>query len=319
MGRALSGDTEGAYAAAEEAVALAREVGDKVTLGFALTNMAGVIAVTRHDLDGVRTDGEEGIRLLREAGSRRLTGNMLFGYGVFAAAQGYYDEARSHFNDSLELFAELGDSHPLAMIHSELAHLERRQGHLAQAKSLYRQTLQEWGKIGHRAAMAHDLECFAFIAKAQEEEQRAARLFGAAEILREGAKLPMNHIEQVEYDREVNDLRANMNGSAFTTAWAEGRMMTLEQAVEYALSLPPAPATPLETHDEFGGLTERELEIVSLIGQGKSNGEIATELVLSKRTVEKHVANILSKLELSSRAQIVRWAMVHNLTSKPSL
>jgi DNA-binding NarL/FixJ family response regulator len=67
--------------------------------------------------------------------------------------------------------------------------------------------------------------------------------------------------------------------------------------------------------EEFGGLTAREREIAALIGQGKSNGEISAQLVLSKRTVEKHVANILSKLELASRAQIVRWAMEHHLTS----
>ena len=89
--------------------------------------------------------------------------------------------------------------------------------------------------------------------------------------------------------------------------------MSLEQAIEYALATP----TP-KPHGEFGGLTAREREIATLIGRGKSNGEIATELVLSKRTVEKHVANILYKLDLTSRAQIIRWAMEHHLTNPPS-
>jgi DNA-binding NarL/FixJ family response regulator len=65
---------------------------------------------------------------------------------------------------------------------------------------------------------------------------------------------------------------------------------------------------------EFGGLIEREREIAALIAQGKRNSDIARQLVLSKRTVEKHTENILSKLELSNRAQIVRWAMEHQLT-----
>ena len=55
-------------------------------------------------------------------------------------------------------------------------------------------------------------------------------------------------------------------------------------------------------------------EVVTLIARGKSNSEIADELVLSKRTVEKHIANILSKLAFMSRAQIVRWAMEQGLT-----
>jgi non-specific serine/threonine protein kinase len=61
-------------------------------------------------------------------------------------------------------------------------------------------------------------------------------------------------------------------------------------------------------------LTRREREIAGLIARGKTNGEIAAELVLSKRTVEKHVANIMSKLGLSSRAQIVRRVMELGLT-----
>ena len=47
-------------------------------------------------------------------------------------------------------------------------------------------------------------------------------------------------------------------------------------------------------------------------------GEIATELVLSKRTVEKHIANILSKLDFTGRAQIVRWAIENGLSDAGS-
>jgi len=83
------------------------------------------------------------------------------------------------------------------------------------------------------------------------------------------------------------------------------------------LSLVPT-TTKSKTQDDFGGLTEREREVVTLIAQGRTNGEIASQLVLSKRTVEKHIANILSKLGLTSRAQIVRWAMEHHITNTPS-
>jgi DNA-binding NarL/FixJ family response regulator len=66
------------------------------------------------------------------------------------------------------------------------------------------------------------------------------------------------------------------------------------------------------------GLTEREREVAALIARGKSNGEIAGELIVSKRTVEKHNANILAKLGLTSRAQIMRWALDHGL-AHPSI
>jgi uncharacterized protein HemY len=160
---------------------------------------------------------------------------IAFGFANYTAAQGNYAEARSQLESCIPLFTEMRDRHRLAMVHSELAHLERRQGHFAKAKPLYRETLQEWQKIGHRAAIAHELECFAFIAKAQEEDQRAVRLLGTAEILRENINIPMNPPERVEYDREVNDLRVNMDEAAFAKTWAEGRALTMEQAIAVAL------------------------------------------------------------------------------------
>jgi DNA-binding CsgD family transcriptional regulator len=58
---------------------------------------------------------------------------------------------------------------------------------------------------------------------------------------------------------------------------------------------------------EFGGLSARERQVAALIAQGKSNAEIARHLVVSERTVQSHVANILSKLGFSNRAQIAAW------------
>jgi DNA-binding NarL/FixJ family response regulator len=67
---------------------------------------------------------------------------------------------------------------------------------------------------------------------------------------------------------------------------------------------------------EFGGLTAREREVATLIAQGKSNREIAASMVVGKRTVETHVANILSKLGFASRAQIAAWAEKKGLTTE---
>jgi len=65
----------------------------------------------------------------------------------------------------------------------------------------------------------------------------------------------------------------------------------------------------------FGGLTEREREVVRLVAQGKSNREIADALVVTKRTIETHINNILYKLNLASRAQIVVWAVEKGLAT----
>jgi DNA-binding CsgD family transcriptional regulator len=68
--------------------------------------------------------------------------------------------------------------------------------------------------------------------------------------------------------------------------------------------------------EKFGGLTSREQEVARLVAQGKSNREIAQGLVLSERTVENHVGNILTKLGFDSRAQIAVWAVETGLRGK---
>lgn len=76
-----------------------------------------------------------------------------------------------------------------------------------------------------------------------------------------------------------------------------------------------APATPTQLAKQMSaGLTSRERQVVILLAQGKSNKEIADVMVVSYRTVETHISNILSKLHLSSRAQIILWAQERQLT-----
>ncbi len=81
-----------------------------------------------------------------------------------------------------------------------------------------------------------------------------------------------------------------------------------------------APARPLSSRQAekaaFGGLTAREREVAALIAQGKSNRDIAQELVLGERTIETHVGNILSKLQFGSRAQVAAWAVEVGLRAK---
>ena len=62
-----------------------------------------------------------------------------------------------------------------------------------------------------------------------------------------------------------------------------------------------------------GPLTGRELEVLSLVAAGRSNREIAGDLVISERTVARHVANILSKLDVPSRAAATAYGLKHRL------
>ena len=103
--------------------------------------------------------------------------------------------------------------------------------------------------------------------------------------------------------------RSRLDEAAWDEAWAAGRAMSMEQAIEYALSeqkpvTSPSPDSELPSSDEPPSLTRREKEVAILVGRALTNGQIAQELVLSEHTVHHHVTNILKKLNLSSRQQV---------------
>jgi DNA-binding CsgD family transcriptional regulator len=153
---------------------------------------------------------------------------------------------------------------------------------------------------------------FAALALAHDLPAAAARLLAATSATpwgRSAAKWPAT---QMEYEQTLRVLRSQLTEAEFDTEQAKGVVLSLHQAVKFALNL-PIPGLKSEPDTLSSSLTERQREIMSLIASGLSNGEIAEKLVLSKRTVEKHIANILAKLELSNRVQIVRYVVDNGL------
>ncbi|HEX9028961.1 MAG TPA: tetratricopeptide repeat protein, partial [Anaerolineales bacterium] len=91
-----------------------------------------------------------------------------------------------------------------------------------------------------------------------------------------------------------------------------------EHFLEQALKTMPAASAPTARQaakKDSGGLTGRERQVAALISLGRSNREIANELVISEKTVERHVANIMAKLGFNSRVQIAAW-MAHKEMGK---
>ena len=165
------------------------------------------------------------------------------------------------------------------------------------------------------------LEGLAQAAAATGHYGHAARLFGAAEAQREIVGKRPGPADHASHDQWVAPARTALGGATFTAAWAEGRAMTVEQAIEYALVWrePEKPAKTRQSGREpkDDPLTAREREVAALVARGQTNREIATKLVISERTADAHVQNILNKLGFSSRAQIGAWAAEHGLRTDP--
>jgi predicted ATPase/class 3 adenylate cyclase len=229
------GDAATAEAVIREGLEAAQASSYKLGLGVMLSVRANQAAQLQGDFEAARAYWEEGLQLMRETGNPFFVAIFIMGAGSLALSQGNYAQARSRLEESERLFYELGDKHMAIGVQSQRAHIERQLGHYPQALELYRQSILAWQELGHRVSLAHEFECLAFIARAQSQLQRAACLFGAAEILREHLTAPMTANERIEYDQNVSALGAQMHESAFATAWAEGRAMSVEQAVEFAL------------------------------------------------------------------------------------
>ncbi len=231
----LLGDNSGALDSLRESLQIAKVDAEKYDLGIALGMLAQYSSSVKHDFEAARRYEEEGLDLLEGYEFSWAAIQAFFAAARGAMQRGDYAAARARFMKSLPMFQKIGDEHRVNMIYSELAHIERHEGHYQQAAAAYRKTILGWQKLGHRAAIAHQLESFAFVARALGQAPRAARLFAAAEALRQKIGIPMDPQERVEYDREVTDLRAHMDEAAFASSWAAGRQLTMEQAISYAI------------------------------------------------------------------------------------
>jgi non-specific serine/threonine protein kinase len=240
------------------------------------------------------------------------------GLGLIEGARGNYGRATALLEESLALERATGDTVGLASTLRTFGRVMLWQGNHERAMALYQESLILLRTIGtRRVGIAMCLEGLAAAAVMQEQPERAARLFGAAEALRDTIHAPLPPTYRADYDRQMSHLRARLEETALTAAWAEGRAMTIEEAIECALEPGAPPTTKLSAQPAVGKgvkiLTQREREVATLIAQGLTNREIASRLVVAERTAEGHVQSILNKLGFNSRAQIAAWAVAQGL------
>jgi DNA-binding NarL/FixJ family response regulator len=161
-------------------------------------------------------------------------------------------------------------------------------------------------------ATVHNLLGLAGVAAGRGEPVCAARLWGSSEALQEatGSSVADSPFVRSQYDYE--GLLAAARSRLDEAAWAEGRAMTPEQAVEYALDTEEAAsASPKDTTASL--LSAREAEVLVLVAEGLTNARVAERLYLSPRTVGQHLRSIYRKLGVPSRAAAAREAAERGL------
>ncbi len=197
-----------------------------------------------------------------------------------------------------------------------LALASRVLGEHERAAQLYTEGLELAVEVGDKANTAYCLEGLAGLITHSSDPERAARLFGASETLLEavGAPLYAQVQDRTSVESAVEVLRSRLGEEAFEAAWAEGRAMSSEEAVAYALERSETPQKePTSPTSYPAGLSAREVEVLRLVAKGMTNSEVARELFVSSRTINWHLGSIYRKLGFNSRAEATRFAFEHNL------
>jgi ATP/maltotriose-dependent transcriptional regulator MalT len=168
--------------------------------------------------------------------------------------------------------------------------------------------LKELWASHDRYTTAQCIELLAWITTGQGRHGRAATLLGAADMIwtDSGTSIAFYLHLVGHHDACERLVRDALGEVAFTDAFHHGRTLSYADILAFAFEQPrqPAPAPPEHLSNP---LTRREQEIAELVGRGLSNKEIANRLVISQRTAESHVENILTKLGFARRAQVAAW------------
>jgi len=310
--------------------------------------VAGRLAVLQGDVDEARALLAESRSCSERAGDRTWVAHAAHAEGLAALFWGEPSEATELFEEALAGHRSVGDPFGMALGLVQLAgtalmvedgaralalceeclalsatYQERwcaamalwtqaltvwRQRDLARATTLARDCIRLKQPFGDRMGIAMAMEILAWVAAADGQHERAARLFGAVDAVWRAIGATRFGFLVGEHDGHVTRTRRAVGAKAYDAAYRHGQRLGLDAAVAYAFEEQTAAARARGGGAPAAGvLTRRQAEIAELIAQGLSNKEIAAKLVIAQRTAEGHVEQILARLGFTSRAQVAAW------------
>jgi predicted ATPase/DNA-binding SARP family transcriptional activator/DNA-binding CsgD family transcriptional regulator len=306
-------DYEQATELFEESLKLSKESGDRWGIAASLLQLGNVSGEQGHHKQAMKFY-EDSLGLCRKLGYAVLLADTLTNLGYESLLEGEHERATALNEEAAALYREQGFKdarleYPL----DNLGWAALLGGDHERARTLHEQSLILCRKLGNKWIAAACLEGLACAAGVRKKAERSARLFGAAEVLREEVGIPQLPAERVLREPYLATARSQLGEAAWEVAVAEGRAMSFEEAIEYALSedRSASPASPTLERPLAGGhpctLTPREEDVAVLVVRGLTNRQIASELSISEHTAATHVRRILKKLGLRSRVELAGW------------
>jgi predicted ATPase/class 3 adenylate cyclase/Tfp pilus assembly protein PilF len=235
------GDYDQSRALFSEALALLRENDDRIMILDVLGTLA-YLALEQRDYETARGRWDEALAIARELDDKSRMADLHLSLARLAqtlsddeAATAHYAAARVLFEEDVATNRERGDQYKVAASLNNLGHVFREQGEYEAARAHYQASLAIRGGLGYKPGILRNLTGLVVVALAQAQFERAARFFGVVEELREATGVPLPPADRAEHERSVAAVRTALGEEAFAAAWAEGRAMSLEEAIKYAL------------------------------------------------------------------------------------
>jgi predicted ATPase/DNA-binding CsgD family transcriptional regulator/transcriptional regulator with XRE-family HTH domain len=298
------GDLVAARRLLHEGLLVARRAGRREAEACALLYL-GELALEEGDSAAARAYLEDGVALAREqpgAGPALCRFLHWLGHAAEADAQpheatSFYTAAREWARTSGDAFFESIAARGLASAAIERGELGAARAFLLDAVALSRRV--ENARIDDPALLAH----FARLAAAERQPERALCLAAAVAALGKAAGTHLFRYDQQLLERRLESARRLVSAAAAAAATNRGLAMGREEAMAYAVTAAHDRGAP-----DGAALTSHEREVATLVCRGWTNQQIAAELLISRGTAKRHVENILRKLGLASRAQLLDWA-----------
>lgn len=262
---------------------------------------------------------ERGLALAREQGDALSLIRSMGNLAEYFHQSGESALALAHFEEALTLARATDNQHLIGLTLWELGSVEMAIGRPARAVDILQESLLANHAIGLAWGVVMVLVELAHIAGALGQPERSARLLGASEAIFERVGMNFTEMYLVLRAATTAALQTVLTADAFDAALAAGRAMTMDEAVAEALLVAVSPAfadatsPPAADNGVRHPLSPRELDVLRLLVDGRSNQEIANELFISSHTVAAHVANILNKLGVDSRTAAATWAVRHGI------
>jgi non-specific serine/threonine protein kinase len=296
-----------------ESLRLCQRTGDSLGAAFALLTL-GMIMLAQGDQNRAESFLERARERFQRLSHRRGAALSFFHLGLLAYGRGRPDRAAALLTEALGRHRDLADNYGVAISLNALGLVACDQGDYRRAIDSFRESLGAWRTIGTEEVLADWLAGVATLAVALGQGEWAVRLFARADALADALGYAFTPPERQRHERAAMTSRQALGDTAFDADWSAGRAASLTPTLADAEAFLATAAADLAGRDIpdpaviATGLTPRELDVLHLLVEGKTNPEIATALFIGRQTVVTHVRHILAKLGVETRTAAVARA-----------